>query len=68
MRLYTDFFQSDIIVASPLALATKLGEGPGEDGKHPQVCRGGGRWDVGHRHRVEAGLEQALWYEEQQQL
>lgn len=37
MRLYTDFFQSDIIVASPLALATKLGEGPEEDGKHPQV-------------------------------
>ena len=40
VRLYTDFFQSDIIVASPLALATKLGEGPGEDGLHPQV---GGR-------------------------
>ena len=26
MRLYSDFYESDIIVASPLALATKLTE------------------------------------------
>lgn len=34
VRLFADFFQSDIIVASPIALATKQGEaekeGPGE--------------------------------------
>ena len=28
-RLYADLFQSDIIVASPIALATKLAEEPG---------------------------------------
>ena len=31
MRLFSDFFQSDIVVASPLALATKLGE-EGQEG------------------------------------
>ncbi len=35
VRLYSDFYQSDIIVASPLGLATRLGEAPaeGEDTK-----------------------------------
>lgn len=30
VRLYSDFYQSDIIVASPLGLATRLGEAPAE--------------------------------------
>lgn len=33
VRLYTDFFQSDIIIASPLALATKLNEVGTKGGK-----------------------------------
>lgn len=32
MRLYADFYESDIIVASPLALATKITEGEEEEG------------------------------------
>lgn len=32
MRLYSDFAQSDIVVASPLALATFLSETAGKDG------------------------------------
>ena len=32
MRLYADFYESDIIVASPLALATKLAEEDEQDG------------------------------------
>ena len=36
VRLYADFYQSDIIVASPLALATALQEGEAEGG--PAVC------------------------------
>lgn len=27
MRLFSEFYQSDIIIASPVALATKLAEG-----------------------------------------
>ena len=30
MRIFSDFYQSDIVVASPLGLATKLGESPAE--------------------------------------
>ena len=30
MRLYSDFYQSDLIVASPLGLATRLGQAPAE--------------------------------------
>ena len=30
MRLFSEFYQSDIIVASPLALVTLLGEKPGD--------------------------------------
>ena len=30
VRLYSDFYQSDIIVASPLGLVTRLGEAPAE--------------------------------------
>ena len=36
VRLYADFYQSDIIVASPLALATALQEAETEGG--PGVC------------------------------
>ena len=32
VRLYSDFYQSDIIVASPLGLATRFGEAPAEGG------------------------------------
>ena len=35
MRLYSDFYQSDIIVASPLGLATRLGEAPAEGDDEP---------------------------------
>lgn len=35
VRLYSDFYESDIIVASPLALATKLSEDE-EEGEHHQ--------------------------------
>lgn len=33
VRLYSDFYESDIIVASPLALATKLSEDEEEGGQ-----------------------------------
>ena len=32
MKLYSDFLQSDIVVASPIALATKLAEESDEEG------------------------------------
>ena len=32
MKLYADFLQADVIVASPIALATLLAEGPPEGG------------------------------------
>ena len=37
MRLYSDFYESDIIVASPLALATKLSEDE-EEGEQHCIC------------------------------
>lgn len=33
VRLYSDFYESDIIIASPLALATKMSEDE-EEGEH----------------------------------
>lgn len=35
IKLYADFLQSDIIVASPIALATKLAEPPADEGGGP---------------------------------
>ena len=32
MKLYADFYEADILVASPLALATLLSEGTGDPG------------------------------------
>ena len=37
VRLYSDFYESDIIVASPLALATKLTEADEEEGGPPDM-------------------------------
>lgn len=37
VRLYSDFYESDIIVASPLALATKLSEDE-EEGEPRSIC------------------------------
>lgn len=37
VRLYSDFYESDIIVASPLALATKLSEDEEEGEQHQRT-------------------------------
>ena len=40
VRLYSDFYESDIIVASPLALATKLSEDEEEGEQRQHTCAG----------------------------
>ena len=56
VRLYSDFYESDIIVASPLALATKLSEDAEEGTLHQRlfVCL------LSHRTPVTSGFKKWL--------